>query len=238
MVVFGVLLNLVIICVVMLSNPIAINAGQNNNLSSALVSLGWQEFTFENKSPNKYSTCGSGCIEVISQSSVSMLGRSIQKKLTANSVLSWEWKILQPVFLSDITLKGSDDRSLALYITFPFDPETASFREKLLRPMVELIEGENAPGRMLSYIWTGYGKADELYKSPFYGGVNVMIVKRNSSDPLNKWQNESVNLVADYQRAFGSKPHKISEILIGADTDDLLGSSIGRLRNINLSQNR
>ncbi|MBP03151.1 MAG: hypothetical protein CMM25_10125, partial [Rhodospirillaceae bacterium] len=112
----------------MLSNPIAINAGQNNNLSSALVSLGWQEFTFENKSPNKYSTCGLGCIEVISQSSVSMLGRSIQKKLTANSVLSWEWKILQPVFLSDITLKGSDDRSLALYITFPFDPETASFR--------------------------------------------------------------------------------------------------------------
>ena len=238
MVVFGVLLNLVIICVVMLSNPIAINAGQDNNLSSALVSLGWQEFTFENKSPNKYSTCGLGCIEVISQSSVSMLGRSIQKKLTAKSVLSWEWKILQPVFLSDITLKGSDDRSLALYITFPFDPETASFREKLLRPMVELIEGENAPGRMLSYIWTGYGKADELYKSPFYGGVNVMIVKRNSSDPLNKWQNESVNLVADYQRAFGSKPHKISEILIGADTDDLLGSSIGRLRNINLSQNR
>ena len=238
MVVFGVLLNLVIICVVMLSNPIAINAGQNNNLSSALVSLGWQEFTFENKSPNKYSTCGLGCIEVISQSSVSMLGRSIQKKLTAKSVLSWEWKILQPVFLSDITLKGSDDRSLALYITFPFDPETASFREKLLRPMVELIEGENAPGRMLSYIWTGYGKADELYKSPFYGGVNVMIVKRNSSDPLNKWQNESVNLVADYQRAFGSKPHKISEILIGADTDDLLGSSIGRLRNLNLSQNR
>ncbi|MBA00535.1 MAG: hypothetical protein CMM39_13930 [Rhodospirillaceae bacterium] len=222
----------------MLSNPIAINAGQNNNLSSALVSLGWQEFTFENKSPNKYSTCGLGCIEVISQSSVSMLGRSIQKKLTAKSVLSWEWKILQPVFLSDITLKGSDDRSLALYITFPFDPETASFREKLLRPMVELIEGKNAPGRMLSYIWTGYGKADELYKSPFYGGVNVMIVKRNSSDPLNKWQNESVNLVTDYQRAFGSKPHKISEILIGADTDDLLGSSIGRLRNINLSQNR
>ncbi|MBT4355613.1 MAG: hypothetical protein HOD13_13725 [Rhodospirillaceae bacterium] len=72
-------MNLVIICVVMLSNPIAINAGQNNNLSSALVSLGWQEFTFENKSPNKYSTCGLGCIEVISQSSVSMLGRSIQK---------------------------------------------------------------------------------------------------------------------------------------------------------------
>jgi hypothetical protein len=65
-----------------------------------------------------------------------------------------------------------------------------------------------------------------------------MIIKRNSSDPLNKWLKESVNLVADYQRAFGSKPNKISEILIGADTDDLLGSSIGRLRNLNLSQNK
>ena len=238
MVIFGVLLNLIIICLVMLSNPIAINAGQNNNLSTALVSRGWQEFTFENKSPNKYSPCGLGCIQVISQSSVSMLGRSIKKKLTSNSVLSWEWEILKPVLFSDITSKGSDDRSLALYITFPFDPETASFREKILRPMVELIEGENAPGRMLSYIWTGYGKADELYRSPFYGDVNVMIIKRNSSDPLNKWLKESVNLVADYQRAFGSKPNTISEILIGADTDDLLGSSIGRLRNLNLSQDK
>jgi hypothetical protein len=64
----------------MLSNPIAINAGQNNNLSTALVNRGWQEFTFENKSLNKYSPCGLGCIQVISQSSVSMLGRSIKKK--------------------------------------------------------------------------------------------------------------------------------------------------------------
>ena len=51
--------------------------------------------------------------------------------------------------------------------------------------------------------------------------------------------------MAEREREFGRRlpkgiwlkaTHTISEILIGADTDDLLGSSIGRLRNLDLSQ--
>ena len=146
----------------------------------------------------------------------------------------WSWKVLKPVPLSDITSKGRDDRALALYITFPYDPETASLAEKLLRPAVELIEGKKAAGRMLSYIWVGHGNPGDLYQSPFYGEVNAMIIKRNASDPLDKWLNEQVNVVEDYQKAFGSKPKEILELLIGADTDDLAGSSIGLVKNLNI----
>ena len=59
-------------------------------------------------------------------------------------------------------------------------------------------------------------------------------IKRNASDPLDKWLNEQVNVVEDYQKAFGSKPKEILELLIGADTDDLAGSSIGLVKNLNI----
>ena len=219
-----------------LLEPISIKADQaNNNLPPDLIGKGWQEIVFEDKVSNRYSSCGDDCVRVVSQSSVSMVGRRVKKALTSTSVLSWDWKILKPAPLSDITLKGSDDRALALYITFPYDSDTASLGERVLRPMVELIEGENAAGRMLSYVWAGHGRRGDLYRSPFHGAANVMIVKRNSSDLVGKWLHEKVNLVEDYERAFDSKPKEILELLIGADTDDLMNSSIGLVRKLNIS---
>ena len=234
---FIIRLQILLICALfpLVVHPISIKADQNNNnLPFDLVSEGWQEIVFRDKKSNEYSACGRGCIRVVSQSSVSMVGRRFPTALTSTSVLSWSWKVLKPVPLSDITSKGRDDRALALYITFPYDPETASLAEKLLRPAVELIEGKKAAGRMLSYIWVGHGNPGDLYQSPFYGEVNAMIIKRNASDPLDKWLNEQVNVVEDYQKAFGSKPKEILELLIGADTDDLAGSSIGLVKNLNI----
>ena len=229
-------LRIILPVILVLLEPFSIKADQaNNNLPSDLVDKGWQEIVFEDKVSNAYSSCGEDCIRVASQSSVSMVGRRVKKALTSTSVLSWDWKILKPAPLSDITLKGSDDRALALYITFPYDSDTASLGERILRPMVELIEGENAAGRMLSYVWAGHGSREDMYRSPFHGAANVMIVKRNSSDPVGKWLRENVNLVEDYERAFDSKPKEILELLIGADTDDLMNSSIGLVRNLNMS---
>ena len=85
-----------------LLEPISINADQpNNKLPSDLIGKGWQEVVFEDKVSNEYSSCGEDCIRVVSQSSVSMVGRRVKKTLISTSVLSWDWKILQPVPVSD-----------------------------------------------------------------------------------------------------------------------------------------
>ena len=207
------------------------------NLPLSLQNMGWREVTFDKKVPNKYSPCGSHCVRVVSKSSVSMIARSISNEITAETTLSWSWKISKPVVSSDITVKGDDDRALALYITFPFDSETATLTERVLRPIVELIEGPTAPSRVLSYVWTGYGNPGELYPSPFYGDVNVMMVRRNSTAPLNVWLHEIVNIMEDHKRAFGSKPKRIAQILIGADTDDLQKENIGFVKNIKFLEN-
>ena len=45
---------------------------------------------------------------------------------------------------TDVSKKGGDDRILAIYLAFPYQPEFASFKEKLLRPLVVASKGRDA----------------------------------------------------------------------------------------------
>ncbi|MEK9724327.1 MAG: DUF3047 domain-containing protein [Rhodospirillaceae bacterium] len=189
-------------------------------LPPALEADGWKEVTFEGKTPNTYAACGDGCIEIVTEASVSMSGRPADADLAATPVLSWEWRVTKPVTASDLTEKGKDDRAVAVYVTFPYDPDAASLSERLLRPMVELARGSDAPARVLSYVWGGFGAPGQVVESPFFGSVNAMIVARTQAAPVGEWLAERVDVAADHKRVFGTDPVKAAHVLIAADSDD------------------
>ncbi len=195
-------------------------AAAESSLSPDLAAQGWEEITFDGKLSNRYVACGADCVEIQTDASVSMIGRPVTVDLSRQSVLTWEWKIEDPVAVSDLTTKGKDDRAVAVYVTFPYDPETATFSEKLLRPVIELVRGPDAPSRMLSYVWGGFGKSGDVVESPFFGGVNAMIISRTGIDPVGSWITERFNVIADHERAFGITPIAVAHVLIGADSDD------------------
>lgn len=195
-------------------------AKSENLLPPDLSGQGWEEITFDGKTPNTYASCGDGCVEIVTNSSVSMIGRDVMATLAETPVLHWEWRIENPVPTSDLSKKGVDDRAVALYVTFPYDPDEASFSEKLLRPIVELARGKDAPGRVLSYVWGGFGKVGDAVESPFFGAMNAMIISRNQSAPVGEWVRERVDILADHERIFGSGPATTAHILLSADSDD------------------
>lgn len=137
-------------------------ASTEDRLPRDLAEQGWEEITFDGKTTNTYASCGDGCVEILTRSSVSMIGREVMANLAEMPVLNWEWRIENLVAKSDLSKKGEDDRAVALYVTFPYDPDAASLSEKLLRPMVELARGKDAPGRVLSYVWGGFGKTGDV----------------------------------------------------------------------------
>lgn len=206
-------------------------------LPAHLVSEGWEEITFDGKNPNNYAVCGPDCIEITTDSSVSMIGKAMPVELSKTPYLSWEWKISQAVTPSNLMVKGEDDRPVAVYVAFPYDSETATFGERLLRPAIELLRGADAPGRMLSYVWGGSGNAGDLVESPYFGGVNAMIVSRVESDPVDTWVAERVNVIADHERAFGRTPSRAAHILLSADSDDTKTRTMAFVRNIGFSMN-
>ena len=191
-----------------------------NSLHPSLVANGWEEIIFDNKRPNLYTVCGFGCIQTKTNSSVSMIGKLVSVDLSSNPVLNWKWKIEKQLTSSDLSVKGKDDRAIAIYVTFPYNNKTATFFDRLKRPLVEIWRGPNTPSRGISYVWATPGVTGEVISSPYFGESNVIIITRNDKDPVNTWISERVDVVADHVRIFGFAPTVAAHLMISADSDD------------------
>ena len=116
---------------------------------------------------------------------MSMLGKLVSVDLDRHPIFNWEWKIRNTVTPSDLSIKGKDDRAIAVYVTFPYNPDTAVFFERLMRPLLELWRREDTPSHGISYVWGASESHGKVIKSPYFGEANVIIVKRNISDAVN-----------------------------------------------------
>jgi hypothetical protein len=196
-----------------------------------LEAAGWRELEVKGKPANRFNGHPDGSIEVISSSSVSRLYRAIEVDLDDTPVLTWRWRVDEPVPPTDLTQKG-DDTALTIYVGFPWDPGEASFTERLTRPLVEAYAGEDAPGRVLAYVFGGDHPRGEWVASPHLRSAGGMCVLRPADSPTGQWFEERVDLVEDYRAAFGEDPPDPTQIAISADTDDTGSTSRGFVGNL------
>ena len=185
-----------------------------------LVAKGWRELSNPNKPENVFGLGADGAVEVVSRGSVSTLYRPVAVDLEARPLLTWRWRVDEAAPATDLSAKGEDDCSLAVFVGFPYDPGQASFFERMKRPLVESWVGEEAPGRVLRYVFCGDHRQGATVESPYLGDAGAIMVLRSADSPTGKWLDEQVDLVADYRAAFDEAPPDPSQIAIQADTDN------------------
>jgi len=193
---------------------------------------GWRELPNPNKKENAFRLTPDGAIEVVSRDSVSTLYKPVEVDIRERPILTWRWRVDEPAPATDLSVKGQDDCSLAVYVGFPFDPGQASFFERLKRPLVESWAGENAPGRVLRYVFCGSHERGEVVESPYLGSAGFIRVLRPADSPTDEWFTEAVDLAADYRQAFGEEPPNPVQIAIQADTDDTESASRGSIADL------
>jgi Protein of unknown function (DUF3047) len=185
-----------------------------------LEAKGWREVPNPNKKENVFRAGADGAIEVVSSDSVSTLYTPVDVDLDERPVLTWRWRVDEAAPATDLSVKGADDCSLAVYVGFPFEPEQASFFDRLKRPLVESWVGEDAPGRVLRYVFCGRHQRGEVVESPYLGSAGAIEVLRPADSATGEWLEERVDLAADYRRAFGEEPPDPTQVAIQADTDN------------------
>ena len=198
----------------------------------SLRDLGWEEIMFKNKTPNQYTALDDGGIEVSSDDGVSLLKKPLMIDISAEPALSWRWSVSQSMGATDLSTKGEDDRSLAIYVAFPYVPEEASLVDRLKRHVVEAAVGKDAPWRILAYVWGGLGERGDQVTSPQLGDSAMMEILRPGNAPTGEWFNEEVDLAKDYQTMFGSEPPDPIYIAISSDTDDTRSMAEGIITDI------
>lgn len=202
------------------------------DVDKALEEQGWAEFVFDDKLPNSFKALEDGGIEVTSRGGVSLLQMPLSVDLDTRPLLRWRWSVTEAGPATPLSTKGADDRSLAIFIAFPFVAEEATVFERMQRGLVELFAGKDAPGRVLNYVWGGEGDRGMMIDSPYLGESGMMQILRPARTATGQWFEENVNIADDYIAAFGSPPPDPIYIAISADSDDTQSNSRGTVTDL------
>ncbi|PPB80922.1 Protein of unknown function (DUF3047) [Albidovulum inexpectatum] len=173
---------------------------------------GWKEQKFRLFSSNTYKARGAR-LDVISDGTVSMLWRPVDRADWSARRASWRWNVTRSVPATDLTRKGGDDRNLALY--FVFLPQAEAERLAGSGSIRSLLQ--NPEARVLVYVWGGAHRRGQILPSPYLDRRGKTVILRSSGTGSHA---ESVDLAADHARAFGTPPGALVGLAVSADSDD------------------
>ena len=139
--------------------------------------------------------------------------------------LRWRWKTDRVLEKADITSKSGDDYSARLYVFFDRQPAQMSFGERVAYKLGRARYGDQLPPAAICYVWDNKQAVGTIRDNAYTGFVK-MIVATSGKAQQGHWVSLQRNVSADYKRAFGTSPPRITGIAIAVDTDNTGESTI------------
>jgi hypothetical protein len=138
--------------------------------------------------------------------------------------VKWRWRVNTIYAKGDARMKSGDDYPMRVYVMFEYDPDRAGAFEKMKYGLAKKLYGEYPPQSSLSYVWASKEETESIIPSP-YTDRAMMVLLQQGAKNVGTWQDQEVNIVDDYQKAFHSKPPVRARIAIMNDSDNTGESS-------------
>ncbi|MBI5075924.1 MAG: DUF3047 domain-containing protein [Nitrospirae bacterium] len=136
----------------------------------------------------------------------------------------WRWKVSNIYAKGDERSKSGDDYPIRIYIIFKYDPDAAAFGQMIKYGLAKRIYGEYPPHSSLNYIWANRKHAERIITNA-YADEAKMILLEAGPEKAGRWLEEEIDILDDYQKAFGTKPPALASIAIMNDSDNTGESS-------------
>lgn len=172
----------------------------------------WETQRFSLFSSNKYRFQGDA-MSIASDGSVSLAYTRVKEPLWGAKGAKWSWSVSQSVPATDLAKKGGDDRNASLYFVFLPEAEAKALGAKA--DVRKLLTSDSA--RVLVYVWGDDRGRGTVLASPYLGNRGKTILLRAAGTGRFS---ESVDLAADYKRAFGGQAGALVGLAVSADSDD------------------
>lgn len=137
----------------------------------------------------------------------------------------WRWKVRDLYARADPHVKAGDDYPVRIYIMFEYDPAKAGFGDQVLYSLARMRFGENVPFSTLSYVWSSRETGERIFSSPYTEKAKMVVLHSGQKD-VGTWQEETVNMLEDYRKAFGTDPPARARTAIMNDSDNTGESSV------------
>lgn len=133
-------------------------------------------------------------------------------------ILKWRWKISNVFVNGNALEKSGDDYPIRVYVIFKYDPERAGLLEAITYESARLVYGDYPPHSSLNYIWANRKHAKKIIPNSYTKKAQMILIEEGSGE-INTWVEEEVNILEDYQRAFGKSPPLKVSLAIMSDSD-------------------
>jgi len=137
----------------------------------------------------------------------------------------WRWKVSNVYRKGNEKEKAGDDYPMRVYIVFNYDPSAASMGMKFKYGLVKAIYGEYPPHSSLVYIWANRKHRDRIMDNAYAPEVK-MVILQGGDENSGKWIEQGIDIIKDYQSAFGEAPPVTGGIAIMNDSDNTQESSV------------
>ncbi len=144
--------------------------------------------------------------------------------------IRWQWRVMNIYRKGDMRTKAGDDYPLRVYILFQYDPKTAGVMDRIKYGLTKMVYGEYPPHSAISYVWANRTEERGLIVPSPYTPRAVMIAIQGGDTHLGSWQDEQVNVVADYRKVFGINPPSVCTIGVMNDSDNTGESAVSYIR--------
>jgi len=137
----------------------------------------------------------------------------------------WRWKAKNIYARGDARSKEGDDYPLRVYVMFEYAPDQAGAMERIKYGLIKALYGEYPPHSSLSYVWASRVDAETFVVSP-YTDKAMMVLLEKGPARTGQWVDEEIDILADYQQAFKTRPPARARIAIMNDSDNTGESSV------------
>lgn len=139
--------------------------------------------------------------------------------------LAWRWKTERVLATADLTTKAGDDFAARLYVFFDRKPAQMTFAERVAYKLGRARYGDQLPAAALCYVWDNRLPVGTVRDNAYTGFVK-MIVATSGKARQGDWVTLERDIAADYRRAFGTAPPRITGIAVAVDTDNTGESTV------------
>ena len=164
---------------------------------------------------------GSTVLEISSHASASSLIHPLSPTAPAAARLRWRWRAQGRPPQGRIGEKAGDDYLGRIYLLFDYPMERVPAGQWLLLRAARALHDPALPAATLCYLMDPRAPAGTLLESPYTSRVRMIVVRDDAGS--GRWWEESRDLEADFQRAFGAEygagMPPLQAVAIAADTD-------------------
>ena len=164
-------------------------------------------------------------------------GNAVFATASAPASISFKWRLDKPLLKANIKEKTSDDIALKVCLSFDMPVGNIPGFERSLFRIAQFGSAERLPTATLCYIWDHGLPVGTEVASPYTQRLRYIVLNSGEAQ-LGTWQAHKRSIAADFKRAFGAESETtppLTAVLVGADADNTLDTSLGYVGDITLA---